>query len=290
MRTLHTSITGKGLAVTALFSAATVGHAQPGSVPDYSRNHPLFEVSARLEARYARPVTFEGPLQVWRGEMQSLGFTRDGTERLVSKAYSLVWPQDDPVFSAPAISVEVVRQALDVYHRQNPGRSRYKVLESPMGFHIVLAAAHDEAGVMRPVNSLLDTPVEVLSEMRTATEHVEALVQAVSQSTGIRFGEVWNFDWRYAANGYFLRSGLPAPKDRPYWVFEWGASEVTAREALIDLMEGSSTTLTWGLECWPDALRGNRQSCDFQMSPVGVAEKRKELFLDRCAKCQPIPK
>ena len=139
--------------------------------------------------------------------MQSQGFTRDGAERLFPKPYSLVWPKDDPILSAPVISAEVVRQALDVYHRQNPGRSRYKVLESPIGFHIVPAAAHDEAGVMRPVNSLLDTPVEVLSEMRTATEHVEALMQAVSQSTGIRFGEVWNFDWRYAANGYYLARG-----------------------------------------------------------------------------------
>jgi hypothetical protein len=136
-----------------------------------------------------------------------------------------------------------------------------------MGFHIVPAAAHDEAGVMRPVTSLLDTPVEVLSEMRTATEHVEALVQAVSQSTGIRFGEVWNFDWRYAGR---QRGDGPRSADRS---------------------DGdSSTTLTWGLERWPDALRGNRESCDFQMGPVGVGEKRKELFLDRYAKCQPIPK
>jgi hypothetical protein len=231
MRKLCRWITGKGLVAIALLSVISGGHTQPVSLPDYSQFAPIYELALRLEARYAKPVTVEGPLQLWRGEMERISFNGHGIENLGPKPYSLLLPKGDPVLSAPALSIEIVNQALDVYHRQNPNRSHYRVLESPMGFHIVPTAAHDEAGVMRPVNSLLDTMIEVPSGMRTATEHVQALVDAVSQSTGIPFREVYEFDARYAANGYVIRSRSPRPQDRPYMVFEWGASEVIARSA-----------------------------------------------------------
>lgn len=288
MRTLYVRTTVKALAAVTVFSVTSV-YAQSG-VPDYSRFAPVYELARRLEARYARPVTVEEPLLSWQGEMERISSTPAGVEILGPRAYSLVLPKDDSIFNAPAISAELVRQALDVYHRQNPNRARYQVLESPMGFHIVPVAAHDDSGAVRSVKGLLDTPVEVLSDQRTATEHVQALLEAVSRSTGIPFRQVYNFDGRYAANGYLLRSGFPTPQDRPYRVFQWGASEVTAREALIDLLGGSATTMTWYLFCVHDATRGNQQICNLGVDPLALGENRTDLYLDRCTKCRLTPK
>ena len=279
MRKLCRWITGKGLVAIALLSVISGGHAQPVSLPDYSQFAPIYELALRLEAQYAKPVTVEGPLQLWRGEMERIGFNRYGIENLGPMRYSLLLPKGDPILSAPALTIEIVNQALDMYHRQNPNRSHYRVLESPMGFHIVPTAAHDEAGVMRPVNSLLETMIVVPSGMRTATEHVQALVDAVSQSTGIPFRKVYEFDARYAANGYVIRSPSPRPQDRPYMVFEWGASEVTAREALIDLLAGSATTMTWGLQCSPDVVKANqRRIPELQLYPLAVGKKRTDVY------------
>lgn len=289
MRTIHIETRGKGL-VIALLVLAVSGSAQPPSVPDYSQQFPVYELARRLEARYGVPVTTEEPLLVWRGELRSMGLTPKGTEKLIPRPYDFVLPKEDPVLNAPAISAEVVQQGLAVYHRQNPGRARYQVIKSAMGFHIVPASALDASGTLHPVKSLLDTPVEIVSEMRTATEHVEAVLKAISQATGVHFREVRSFDPRYAANGYFLRSGLPAAEDRPYWLFQWGAEGMSAREALVSLLKGSATTMTWSLVCGLDASRENQQTCDFQVLPMAVGDARTDLYLDRCSKCRPIPK
>jgi hypothetical protein len=159
-----------------------------------------------------------------------------------------------------------------------------------MGLHIVPAAAYDEEGVLRPAKNLLDTPIGVPVEKRTATEHAEATLQEVSRSTGIHFRGVYDFDGRYAANNYIINASFPTAHDRPYWLFAWGASQVTAREAPIDLLSGSATTLTWGLACYADFTRGGQQTCDFQVVPMVAGDNRADVNLDRCTKCRPIPK
>src|SRR5665213_2439694 len=46
-------------------------------------------------------------------------------------------------------------------------------------FHIIPTHAHDADGVLREVGSVLDTPVEVLVEQRTASEHLQALLDNI---------------------------------------------------------------------------------------------------------------
>ena len=193
-------LTAASSLVIIVVSSIAGASAQP-AMPDYSLYSPIYELSVRLGSRYAKCITVEDAALVWRGEMRRIGLNKDGVEVFGPQPFSLILPGDSPVFSAPALNAAVIQQALDIYARQNPGRTTYKVLESSLGFHIVPAAAHDETGAMHPVRSLLDTPVDVLPAMRTATEHVQAVVNSLSQSTGLAFGEVWNFDGFYAANG-----------------------------------------------------------------------------------------
>jgi len=277
-------------AATITVLAATGGWAQGSGPADYSLYQPIYELAKRLEARYAKPVTVELPLLVWRGETQRVGFTKAGVEILNPRPYTLNLPANDPVFGAPALSADIVRQALDAYHRQNPARNRFRVTESQMGFHILPSVSHDENGREIAVRSLLDTPVSVSVESRTATEHVHAILQSVSIATGIPIRDPWNFDARYAANGNILRSRFVSEADRPYRLFRWGASEVLAREALEDLLNGSATTMTWELACFLDATAQNRPACSLGVAPLAVGDKRTDLFLDRCTKCKYVPR
>lgn len=268
----------KGLVVIGLVGALGVCRAQAGNPVIFSGFRPLYDLARRLEAVYARPVTIEHPLERWRGELQRLPLGG-----LSESPHSIVLPESDGIFTASAISLDLVRRALDECHRQNPGRSRYKVIESTMGFHIVPTDAHDETGVLRPVNSLLDTTVEVLDQQRTFTEHVTALLDAVSKATGVPFRPFTDLglNAKYAANGYFLPYPLiQRAKERPYLVFEWGASEMGARDALIDLLARSATTMTWELACGPE-------DCNLHMDAMATGGR--SLYLDRCTTCKPTP-
>jgi hypothetical protein len=265
------------LAVIGLLGALGVCRAQTGNPVTISGFRPLYDLARQLEDRYARPVTIENALEKWAGELHRLP-----SGGLGESPHSIVLPESDGIFSAPGISIDLVRRALDEFHRQNPDRSRFKVIESKIGFHIVPTDAHDEAGVLRPIPGILDTTVSVPAQARTFTGHLGALVEAVSAATGIRFWPlIENFDAKYAANGYFLRyPQLKSPKDRPYLEFEWGTNGVSARDALIELLAGSATTMTWELACGPEV-------CNLKIASMVTGGRA--LYLDRCTKCKPIP-
>jgi hypothetical protein len=230
-----------------------------------------------LEDRYARPVTVEFPLQKWAGELRRLP-----AGGITESDHSIVLPDSDGIFSAPALTIDLVRKAMDEFHRQNPDRSRYKVIESKMGFHIVPTDAHDEQGTLRAVPAVLDTVVSVPVQPRTISEHLKTLVQAISDTTGLYFTPPFtDFESRYAANGYFFPyPQLRSSEDRPYLTFEWGTSGVAARDAVIDLLSRSATTMTWALMSGPNGCNLNV----FFMRTGG-----KNLYLDHCTQCKPIP-
>jgi hypothetical protein len=183
----------------------------------------------------------------------------------------------------PASIAGAVRMVVAAYHSQNPGLTRYRVLESRPGTHIVPDQARDETGRLVPAISLLDTRLTVPIERRTATAHVIALCEAVSKAGGRKlvFGETY-FDMEFAANGYLipnLASGW-TEQAKPYISFDWGADENTARDALIDLLDRSSTTMTWRLYCMPNVSPKN-ETCFLQIRPLTVGPDQ-VVRLDRC--------
>jgi hypothetical protein len=139
---------------------------------------------------------------------------------------------------------------------------------------------------MVAAKSVLDATVEVLSKKRTASEHVAAVLEAVSKQTGVRVSLAQSFDSDFAANGYTIHH-RPTDADRPYLLFDWGASEVSAREALVDLLGRSMTTMTWETYCAPDFLRGYQQRC--QVAIHHLLTGRNGLQWDRCTNCREVP-
>jgi hypothetical protein len=258
--------------------------------------------------------------------MAAHGVDKSGQPRLFGlKPLSLLMPDDLTPDKTPALDAAAMTKVLDAYHEQNPGAPRFRFLQSKAGLHIVPTMARDVTGILTPTESLLDAKVSVPVASRTATEHLSALCHAVTLARGVPvdafpgsgpgdvqpyldrksdrvsraapatpFRATW-LDASFAANGYTLRgsitSMMPPPSDddeRPYMLFEWGAKDVVARDALIDLLDRSGTTLSWRLVCGPP----DYGFCVLNMAPVsapGMGIHGRTLFLDRCANCRPAP-
>ena len=192
---------------------------------------------------------------------------------------------------------------LDSYHRDNPDAPQFSVRETRYGLHIIPTLLRgDEGQVVRAVTPL-DAIVTVPVGDRMASGHLAALSAAVNAAAGIKTLLIDDsVDSYYAANGLALPRRVLArlltgsggeEAKRPY-VFRWGASGVPAREALLSLLEGSASTLTWYVTCHPSPDPANRL-CNFSVVPLtvvvvgpdGKASKR-SLAYDRCTKCPPL--
>jgi hypothetical protein len=171
---------------------------------------------------------------------------------------------------------------LDEYDKLNEA-PRFRVFESKLGLHIVPDIVHDASGVAVPAKNLLDAPVTIPRATRTASAHFEAIGAAAAPAgvklvcAAIGFGENW-FENLFAAPG---------------GVLEWGASGMSARDALIDLLGRSATTFSWRLACEPDATPGNHY-CVLQLGFIqttrtdrAVSTRAGRLEYDRCPQCAP---
>jgi hypothetical protein len=199
---------------------------------------------------------------------------------------------------------------LDAYHSDNPNAPRFRVIASGYGFHIVPADVRDENGDWSRAITPLDSIISVPEEDRMASEHMKAIVEATARASGIRLGLYLGppFNGLYAANGLTIARNQPViPHDpkvpvpeiplewkRPY-MFRWGASQVSARDALISLLSGSATTLRWGVGCGPNPDRAKTE-CTLIIDPIEVKvpgpdgqPAMQQLQFDRCLRCPPLP-
>ncbi len=172
---------------------------------------------------------------------------------------------------------------LQAYHAQSGG-TRFRVLSSELGYHFIPEQVHDEAGHLVPAHSVLDARITVPTETRTPRQHLLALLNAVTTANTVKVspviaGKPTGFDTIFRAT--------PAQ-------FPWGADGVVARDALIDLLKRSSTTMIWHLLCQPSAKAEDR-ACGLNMSmlevtvtdPHGIPANR-VLRFDRCGDCPPL--
>jgi len=117
---------------------------------------------------------------------------------------------------------------------------RFQLLSSKPGFHIVPVEAHDSTGKSVLMPSLLDQVITVPSEVRTASQHLRALVAAINKVQPIRL-EYGPFGFRPDDVDKAFRAQPP--------VFQWGVHSTVARDALIDLLNQSATSMPWHLMC-----------------------------------------
>jgi hypothetical protein len=282
------------LVLVGLFAGVLSALAQPAAPqravsPEIINSPlPLEKAADLLERRYAKPVTHEAPVWRWRGDMRSIGTDPAGRDLTVPNAHRFVMPPGLTPDKVPVLDAALVAKVVDSYHQQEPDQPRYRVAESSWGVHIIPAEARDAAGNFVPITALLDARIAIPPGTRTASEHVTAICQAVTAASGTTLisRNDW-FDNRFAANGYRLPSIFEQTgKERPYMLFEWGTTGVvTARDALIDLLGHSSTTLTWRVNCPPGG-----ETCAITFLPLQIGDERRMIEFDRCTNCQRIPK
>lgn len=284
---------GKLVALTAILGMAgtlVVRSAQGigGGVADDSQAisspRPLLDLCELIQSRYAKIVTYEDPIWVWRGELESRRGNENVKWGLFPKARSFSIPASLSLVQAPTLSLQLLDTFVDLYHRQTDG-PRFTVLSSKLGLHIVPTQAYDAAGRLIPAVNPLDLVVSIPVARRTPSGHLRALCDQLSASSPvpIEFSAAGMFPWL---------DQLFAP---PQPEFDWGATSAVAREALIDLLDRSATSLCWGLLCQASADPKDR-SCVLNIRPVGVSVTGPDgetrvvsLQYDRCTKCPPLP-
>ena len=240
---------------------------------------PLSDASDLLKHLYGKVVTYEGPVWVWSGELEPQPGRDPGLKwALRARRQSLIMPADTGLEPNLAVMLEKTLQA---YHQQQTSGPRFQVLTSKWGYHIVPAQVHDENGALVPAMNLLDAHITVPEVERNPEAHLRALAAAVTGATGVLLDPAWY------GNGFDrLFHSSPAR-------FTWGASDMVARDALIDLLQRSATTFLWRLQCQPSA-RPEDRFCALNMSMLEVSVTDAQgnpgtrvLKFDRCGDCPP---
>jgi hypothetical protein len=226
-------------------------------------SRPLADIADILQSRYERPVAYEDPIWQWKGDEDRRDVGRDA-----GRASLMAVVPVRQIFRLPAVltksrptklSADLLEQILSDYHRQNPG-PRFRVLQSKYGLHLVPEIAYDAEGRLGPARNAMDATITVAEATRTAHGHFAAVCAAVSQATGVRVDP--------SAIGVFedwYKTLFDAPDDK----LTWGASGVTARDALADLLSHSATSFSWQLLC-SSVSELPSYGCSLNLQPIRV--------------------
>jgi hypothetical protein len=274
-----------------------VGWQLAGQTPrKIEAGRPLAEAALRLEAEYAVPVTYEDPLLLWRGDMVRANLHPDTPPTYAVAPRSIRFLDDVEAEQAPALNRGMIERVLNAYQQENPEGPRFRIETSEHAFHIVPDAIRDQSGQETWLRPLLDIVISVPEEKRMAAQHVDAICQALAAASGIRMGRsASNNAGAFLAATYAKRRGkMDTEADIKELSFVWGASGMTAREALLALFAKSDTTLTWKLRCGAQVTEG-KGLCALEWEPLEIAvtgsdgkPERKLLLFDRCVKCPPL--
>jgi len=274
------------LLMMLVVQAAPAQQQTPGGASSLVTSpRPLGDAALRLQEAYRSAVTFEEPVLSWRGELEAV----PGHKGLMMPAvHAFVIPAE----SGPGTDLaSALENTIAAYHQQTSG-TRFQVLSSKFGYHIVPVQVHDENGRSVGATSALDQIVTVPSETRSALQHLLALGAAISSTGPIRVsisavpGNPRGFDQAFRAQ----------PE-----VFQWGVYSAVARDALIDLLNQSATTFSWRLMCQARA-QASDPLCALNLRAIEVAvtdslgkpvtdslgnPEKWVLWYDRCRDCPP---
>jgi hypothetical protein len=269
----------------AILAALLTGQQfTPATAPIVSGPRPVAMAADILEGRYAKPVTYEDPVWEWHGDVVSESWmnVRNGSLIPRTRQFPMPPPETAPGGSAAQSGVNAV---LDSYFRRNSDGPRFRTVSSRFGTHIVPDETTATDGSRVQVKPLLDESVTIPADARRLMDHLQAITDELSKVSGVEV----------RANTPILGFGLERLFQGSNAVLlTWGSSGVSARDALIDLLEHSATTLSWRLLCQPGTSARDR-FCVLSITPIrltitsrdGSLEDR-SLEFDRCGKCPPL--
>lgn len=257
-----------------IFMVAVSLRAQPEVTLPQSVDspRPLADLKMSLQARFGSPITYEDPLWEWDGDITMAGGDK------VPKYLRFVIPGE---IDAEASLPDVLQRALSAYHDQTAG-PRYRVISSALGLHLIPSEVRDSTGTLVAPKNILDSPITVDVQSRSPSGHLAALQAAVATATGV-------------ALRYGIKEG-DGPFDHYFGAEDnkltWGANNVAARGALVDLLMKSATTYSWEVRC-QGLNPASQRLCVLSVGGVAVAthdpeNPTKVLQFDRCTRCPPL--
>ena len=221
-----------------------------------------------ISEMYLKPITCEGDVLQWDGDIAMDEFLETGGRRISTRG-TFVIPEDvKPDKNNGQLNVGVLEKLIEAYQKQYGG-PKYKVISSRWGFHVIIDQVRDKNGQFVKVEPYLDTMISVPVGKRIPEEHYAKILDAVNASKDIKLESftLYNKNLEWLEEEEYVKY-LNLPKNT-YLVwneieelkFEWGiTNKVTAREALINLLEQSYTTFSWKVYCFGDQKEG-RQIC-----------------------------
>jgi len=271
----------------SILSAQSVGYA-------ISEADPLSRAADILEAMYAAAVTYEGPEWIWWSDLKVRFADTNARGALYPREQTLIIPPEIYSKRIPTIDQELLGIVLGAYEKQNPQGPRFRVVKSNLGFHIIPETVHDSKGELTKANNPLDVRVSIPKANRLASEHFGTLAAVISVLVGKKIVlNAWYLDQYYAFDGV-MPPRIISSEEKGKYSFAWGVEGLTARDAMIDLINGSSTTLTWRLMYVP----GNVAADSYWVLNVGPLtieitrpdgkSERRTLSFDKCKKCPPL--
>jgi len=239
---------------------------------------PLSDVADQLEDASGIPITYEDTIVSWRADLEA----HDKGGKLFPKSHSFIVPFRLRDKSKHDLENGGLKTIIDIYNQGN-GSTKFATEKSNWGLHITPSKARNSSGEYVKAPSLLDTRINIPVDKRLPSEHFGEICKSITASTRIALdlNPAW-IDEYFAANGIRPPGNIPA-EHRDEFTISWGASELTAREAIISLLEQSSSTLTWRLYC-------DTASCTLNMLNLNIVNgsRRTPLVYDRRPVRMPI--
>jgi len=243
---------------------------------------PLAAAANALEEARGKIVTYEEPVLTWMGDLEEIPGKSGSRGYLYPKEHGISLPSG---VSSESDLRSALNETLDAYHTQTSG-TRFQVLQSNWGYHLTPLMVHDSNGAFVAATSLLDTPIYVPAEERTAKDHLIALGAAVTAATGMTM---------YVSALPFQSAGFDKLFRANPGRFSWAAEHKIARDALVDLLSKSATSFSWRMNCQA-STQANARFCVLNVNPVSVAitnvngqPDKRALWFDRCGDCPPLP-
>jgi hypothetical protein len=206
---------------------------------------PIREAALLLESEYRTPVTYEESPLLWKGDMSQ---TEMG--QIIPKELSFSLPVELSRKANPQIDGNFLEEIIDAYQKQTDG-PRFRVSTSQLGLHIIPSEIRNSRGIWTQAKPILDSIITIPVASRTPEGHFRALCDVLTRSSGItvKAAPQW-MDQVFAPNGIVPpRTRALTEKEEKEISITWGAQGIVAREALLNLISPSATTLTWRLLC-----------------------------------------
>ena len=239
---------------------------------------PLGELADRLEAVWARPISYEEP--VWMAS--DLSTTGSGPRSRSVEVQVAAFANRDR-----NQDVSYLGGVLVAFNRDNRDL-QYQVIETSLGFAFVPEKRPQSVVALSGQSrTVLDELVSVPTETRTGFGHVVAIAEALTARLG----------FKVEANTPILGMGFDRLFSGTQFAstVNWGTnSQVPAREALSDLLLMSATSMSWRLNCQPPS-NADKAFCVLNVAPLRIETLDQQgravkvtLEYDRCRRCPPL--